>query len=179
MKPEDEDDACEGNAADEPRRMIPEDDQGLINLKAALADAKARSSISLATALQQEIDTYHKIEGNAAKTPAQASSTQDRKTLARLTSGAVRLEQNFFRQNQQIQQQRENLQTRVELKREQQDAFMEALKAEFDARASAQEALFDQFMQDTQLEAERLDDAQHELDKSYRIQMANHEANST
>ena len=148
----------------------------MLNLKAALADAKARSSLALATALQHEIDNYHRVGGNTVKAPAQASSTQDRKTLAKLTRGAVTLEQDFLKQSRIIQQQRDNLQTQVELKREAQNAFFEALKAEFDARANAQEALFDQFMQDTQVEAERLDDVQHNLDKDYRRQMANHES---
>ena len=100
-----------------------------------------------------------------ASTPHTNTTTQDRKTLAKLSTGAVRLEQNFAKQSKAIQDQRDNLQTQLENRREQFDTFIENLKAEYDAKVSAEKKLLDQFLQDTQTESERLGDAQHLLDK--------------
>ena len=53
---------------------------------------------------------------------------------------------------------------------------MEALKAEYDGRATLLEQSFDSYLQDTQLETERLDDGEKTLDRDYKKQMAIHES---
>ena len=61
----------------------------------------------------------------------------------------MHLEQNFAKQCKIIQDQRDNLQAQLENRREQYDTCIENLKAEYDAKVSAEEKLLEQFLQDT------------------------------